>query len=169
MTNLDDHEAPRIVSESSDSAPRFPNRLPGASSPAAQQRMRATRQRDTKPERLLCEQLDRLGLAYTTNQSPMPGFRRHADVCFSAERVAVFVDGCFWHGCPQHGTLPKANHDWWKAKIDANQWRDANTNRTLEQSGWIVLRFWEHEPADKAARVIANVVGCRRLDPSFEI
>lgn len=126
--------------------------------------MKATHRRSTKPERLLCEELDRLGLKYMIDQAPIPGLRRRADVCFSEARVAAFVDGCFWHGCPQHGTFPKANHDWWQAKIETNRQRDMDTDRSLADAGWIVLRFWEHEAASDAARIIAEALEQRTVD-----
>lgn len=76
--------------------------------------------------------------------------------------VAVFVDGCFWHRCPLHGTLPKANADWWLAKLDRNVERDRETDLLLVASGWQVLRFWEHEEPAAAAATIAGAVGARR-------
>jgi DNA mismatch endonuclease (patch repair protein) len=75
--------------------------------------------------------------------------------------VAVFVDGCFWHGCPVHGTWPKANAEWWRAKILRNVQRDRDTDETLSEAGWKVLRFWEHEDPVKAARTVARVVSAR--------
>lgn len=161
MGNHDDNGPHRPPSGSPPSTPRFPDRLPEASSAAARNRMKATRQRGTKAEQLLCEALDRLGLSYAVDQAPIPGLHRRADVCFVEARVAVFVDGCFWHGCPLHGTSPKANQDWWRAKIDTNRRRDDDTNRTLTDAGWMVLRFWEHEAPDAAAQVVADVVANR--------
>lgn len=162
MSERHNRDADQVPSKSPKvAAVRFPNRLPGASSTAARSRMKATRRRGTKAEQLLCEALDRLGLSYAVDQEPIPGLRRRADVCFVEVRVAVFVDGCFWHGCPLHGTSPKANQDWWRAKIETNQRRDDDTSRILTEAGWIVLRFWEHEAPDAAARVVADVVANR--------
>jgi DNA mismatch endonuclease (patch repair protein) len=76
--------------------------------------------------------------------------------------VAVFIDGCFWHGCPHHGVTPKANRDWWRAKLDANRRRDADTDAHLRGIGWSPLRFWEHEPATDVADVIEREVRGRR-------
>jgi DNA mismatch endonuclease (patch repair protein) len=88
--------------------------------------------------------------------------RRRADVVFINVRLAVFVDGCFWHGCPTHGTWPKANAAWWKAKIEANRRRDADTDDRLRAKGWFVLRFWAHEDPINAARHIATFIEGRR-------
>ena len=73
-------------------------------------------------------------------------------------KVAVFVDGCFWHGCPDHGTWPKKNASFWKQKIEQNQARDRETNRYLEELGWAVVRVWEHEDAGLACERIVNLV-----------
>ena len=120
--------------------------------------MRAARQRNTTAEVLLRAELDRLGLSYLVDQCPLPSLRRRADVLWAAERVAVFVDGCFWHGCPIHGTWPKQNADFWKEKIEANQRRDADTDRRLTEARWTVIRVWEHEDPAAAAERIASVV-----------
>lgn len=72
--------------------------------------------------------------------------------------MAVFVDGCFWHGCPAHASFPRNNATWWKDKIEQNRRRDRDTNRALEEAGWTVVRVWEHEQPDEAADLIANIV-----------
>jgi DNA mismatch endonuclease (patch repair protein) len=77
--------------------------------------------------------------------------RRRADVVFPRRRVAVFVDGCFWHGCPEHATSPKHNAEWWKEKLAANVRRDRDTDRRLSEAGWLVFRIWEHEDPRTAA------------------
>ena len=87
--------------------------------------------------------------------------RRRADVVFPRQRVAVFVDGCFWHGCPEHRTDPRANADWWRAKIEANIARDRDTDARLRTAGWLPIRVWEHEQADVAANAIASAVRTR--------
>ena len=81
---------------------------------------------------------------------PVPTIRRTADIVFSRRRVAVFVDGCFWHGCPEHRTYPKANAEWWSAKLERNIERDADTDRRLSEAGWTVVRIWEHESPEGA-------------------
>lgn len=132
--------------------------VPPPSSPAAAKRLRSTRRRDTGPELALRALLHSRGLRYRVDFAPVSGVRRRADVVFSGARVAVFVDGCFWHGCPEHATWPKANADWWRGKILMNKQRDADTDRRFAAAGWKVVRVWEHEPPGKAAdRVHATV------------
>jgi DNA mismatch endonuclease (patch repair protein) len=97
------------------------------------------------------------GLRYRVDAA-LPGMRRRADLLFRSARVAVFIDGCFWHGCPEHGTRPKSNSDWWAEKIADNVRRDRDTDRQLAEHGWRALRVWEHEAADAAARRIASAV-----------
>lgn len=90
---------------------------------------------------------------------PVPGRRRRTiDVAFTRLKVAVFLDGCFWHGCPIHGTMPKANQAWWADKLQANRARDDDTDRHLRGEGWQVVRFWEHEKADDVASTVSRVV-----------
>jgi DNA mismatch endonuclease (patch repair protein) len=113
--------------------------------------MQATRGRDTAPELALRRELHRRGLRYRVDMPVVPGLRRRADIVFTRARVAVFVDGCYWHGCPQHATFAKSNAEFWAAKIAANQARDADTGRRLRQAGWTVVRVWEHDTAEAAA------------------
>jgi DNA mismatch endonuclease (patch repair protein) len=121
-------------------------------------RMRRQGKRDTKPETLLRKQLQGRGLRYRINAKPIPDLRRTADLVFRQSKIAVFVDGCFWHGCPEHSRPTKSHTKWWAEKIDANRRRDAETTALLEQAGWAVLRVWEHEdPATAADRVEAAV------------
>jgi len=126
--------------------------VPEASSPAALARMRRQGRRDTKPELVIRRLLHARGMRYRVDVSPLPGMRRRADIVFTRARVAVFVDGCFWHGCPLHATKPKANAEWWADKLATNQARDVATDRQLRDAGWTVLRYWEHDgPASVAA------------------
>ena len=113
--------------------------------------MQATRQKNTKPEKALQAELARLGLTFEVDTRPLPQLPRRADIVFRPEQVAVFVDGCFWHGCPIHGTWPKENADFWRQKIEANKARDLNTDQALENAGWSVVRVWEHESKEAAA------------------
>jgi len=92
--------------------------------------------------------------------------RRRADIAFTKGRLAVFVDGCFWHGCPTHGTWPKANAGWWKAKIEGNRRRDADTDDRLRAQGWFVVRLWAHDDPGVASRRIAALVKSRRVTVS---
>lgn len=116
--------------------------------------------RDTKPELALRRAVWRLGLRYRVDVAPIRG-RRRADLVFTRAKVAVYLDGCFWHSCPAHATTPKANREWWVAKLDANVRRDRDTDRRLAEAGWTVVRVWEHEPADLAAERIALMVRAR--------
>lgn len=136
--------------------------VPGPSSPSARNRMIAVRRSETIAETEIRRALDKLGMIYETNVRPLPNLARTADVLFRAERVAVFVDGCFWHGCPIHGTQAKTNAEFWRKKIEANQRRDSDTNCILMEHDWIVVRVWEHEAADEAASRIAEIVGARQ-------
>jgi DNA mismatch endonuclease (patch repair protein) len=119
--------------------------------------MQAVKRRDTKPELVLRSELHRRGLRFFVDRAPLPGIRRRADLVFPRKRVAVYVDGCFWHGCPIHGTWPKNNAAWWREKIETNQARDRDTDRRLEEAGWIVVRVWEHEAATAADTVVQVV------------
>ncbi|MEV5963766.1 very short patch repair endonuclease [Kribbella sp. NPDC051952] len=119
-------------------------------------RMSRQARRDTKPEIELRRRLHRLGYRYRVNH-PLPGMpRRRADLTFTAKRVVVFVDGCFWHGCPEHGTSPRNNGAWWAEKLRKNVERDRETDARLSAIGWIVIRIWEHEDSDAAT---SRVVG----------
>ncbi len=109
--------------------------------------------RDTAPELALRRELWSRGLRYRVDATPTPG-RRRADLVFARARVAVYVDGCFWHRCPEHSTTPTRNRAWWAAKLDANVARDRATDDELEAAGWVVVRVWEHEdPLEAAERV----------------
>jgi DNA mismatch endonuclease (patch repair protein) len=110
--------------------------------------------RDTKPELLLRQELHRRGLRYRV-QIKVPGNnRRTIDIAFTRVRLAVYVDGCFWHGCPEHHVRPRVNSEWWRWKIERNQQRDRDTDEQLAQAGWDVLRIWEHVEVRAAADVV---------------
>ena len=131
---------------------------PKASSAAAKKRMQSTRQKNTSAEVRLRSELHRLGLRFRLNKRLIPKLRRTVDIVFSKIRLAVFVDGCFWHGCPQHATCPKSNSQFWLDKIKTNMQRDLDTNRRLEELGWKVIRIWEHEDPKDAAQKIYRIV-----------
>jgi DNA mismatch endonuclease (patch repair protein) len=125
-------------------------------------RMSRQATRDTDPEMELRRRLHAAGLRYRVHTRPLPGLRRTADVVFPRARVAVFVDGCFWHSCPDHGTAPLTNAQWWAAKLSRNVARDADTDRRLTEAGWLVVRVWEHEDPVVAADRVAKAVRSRR-------
>jgi DNA mismatch endonuclease (patch repair protein) len=114
----------------------------------------------TGPELLLRRALHRRGLRYRVNFRGLPG---RPDVAFTRARLAVFVDGCFWHRCPEHGSLPKNNRNWWAAKLDRNVERDREQDETLRALGWLSIRVWEHEDPLTAADHI-ETVWRRRVD-----
>jgi len=120
--------------------------------------MSVARRRDTKPEVDVRRLLHGRGLRYRVNY-PVPGRpRRTIDIAFTRAHVAVFIDGCFWHRCPEHGTRPRSNADWWNGKLQRNVARDAHTSEELSARGWTVLRYWEHEDPVIVARTIESVV-----------
>ncbi|WP_436502184.1 very short patch repair endonuclease [Actinokineospora sp. HUAS TT18] len=126
--------------------------------PEISARMSRQRSRDTDTELALRRALHALGLRYRVHRRPLPGVRREVDVVFTRARVAVFIDGCFWHGCPEHATWPRANADFWRLKIETNRGRDRDTDAVFAAAGWLVVRVWEHEdPITAAARVSAAV------------
>lgn len=105
----------------------------------------------TGPEFAVRRELHRRGLRFRVNVSDLPGRR---DIVLTRAKVAIFVDGCFWHGCLQHAVAPKANASWWRAKLDANVARDRRNGSTLQESGWLVVRVWGHESPVAAADMI---------------
>lgn len=138
---------------------------PPASSPPVRAVMQGNRAVDTRPEVAVRSELHRRGLRFRKHVQPVATLRCQADVVFPRERIAVFVDGCWWHGCPQHGTRPKTNSEYWDAKLDRNLARDGRNNRLLSEAGWTVVRAWEHEPASEVADRVAETVRGRRKAP----
>lgn len=108
---------------------------PAASSPTVERRMQRQRRKDTKPELALRKALFSMGLRYRVDRAVLPGTRRRADIVFGPVQVAVYVDGCFWHSCPVHRTLPKSNATWWADKLAANERRDRETDQRLTMKG----------------------------------
>ena len=127
-----------------------------ASSPLARKVMQGNRSRDTAPEMAVRRLLHAAGFRYRVSVRPEPGLRRTADIVFTRRKIAVFIDGCYWHGCPEHCQLTSSNYDYWLKKIDGNRHRDSQTNVYLRSAGWTVLRYWEHVPAED---VFAEIVG----------
>lgn len=132
--------------------------IPAAGQPlsaAVRRVMQANRRRDTKPEVRLRSALHRAGYRFRVDLPVQAVDRRvRVDVAFPGRRVAVFVDGCFWHGCPEHGNVPRHNAQYWEAKLRRNVDRDSEVTRALESVGWRVVRIWEHETLDTATRAV---------------
>ena len=124
--------------------------------------MQAARQRNTAPEIAIRRRLFACGLRYRVDHRVIPSLNRRADIVFVGARVAVFVDGCFWHGCPRHGTKPRANAAWWSEKLAKNRHRDLETTRVLKRANWHVIRIWEHEDSERAVARITIALRERR-------
>jgi len=133
-----------------------------ASTPEARRRMQRVRQKNTSAEAALRRELHARGIRYRVHVPVLTKPHRVADVAFSGLRVAVFVDGCFWHGCPAHATWPKQNAEFWRAKIETNMARDRDTDERLCAQGWKVIRVWAHEEPKIAAGHIAYILERRR-------
>jgi DNA mismatch endonuclease, patch repair protein len=129
-----------------------------ASNDAVRASMQGNRSRDTSPELALRRELHKLGLRYRVNIRPIGTWRGTADVVFTRRRVVVFVDGCFWHGCPDHYKAPKTTGDFWQNKLVGNVTRDRLVQERLEEAGWEVIRVWEHESPAEAAAQIAETI-----------
>lgn len=132
-----------------------------ASSDDVRVRMQRTPRRDTRPELALRRAVHARGLRYRVSIRPLPSLRRTADLVFTRAKVAVFVDGCFWHGCPQHYYVSGTNGEYWSLKISKNRERDADTDRRLVEAGWVVVRVWEHEDVLAATERVVEAVAQR--------
>jgi DNA mismatch endonuclease, patch repair protein len=142
--------------------PRLPP-TPAASSAAVRARLQRLPSRNTKPELAVRRSLHALGFRYRINaRLPLAQVRRSADLIFGPAKVAVFIDGCWIHRCPEHYAPSKSNSDWWAAKIEGNERRDRDTDRRLVEIGWLPLRAWTHEPLDEVVTRIAETVLARR-------
>jgi DNA mismatch endonuclease (patch repair protein) len=124
--------------------------------------MQGNRSQDTSAEIAVRSALHRRGLRYRVHAKPLEGLRCKADLVFRPVKVAVFIDGCFWHGCPVHGRQPETNQPYWSAKIARNIARDHRNNRVLADAGWVAIRIWEHEDPELAAERVADEVASRR-------
>jgi DNA mismatch endonuclease (patch repair protein) len=120
--------------------------------------MQSNRSRDTAPEVALRSALHRRGLRFRKHVRPVPGVACTVDVLFPTERLALFIDGCYWHSCPQHASSPITNGEWWRAKLAATRERDLRNTQTLNDAGWTVLRIWEHEEVEAAATRVSEVL-----------
>lgn len=134
---------------------------PDASSEAVRVRMSKQKRRDTKAELLVRRELHARGLRFRVDAKPEMDMRVRGDIVWRSLKLIVFIDGCFWHGCPQHATRPAANVEWWATKLDGNVARERRTDAELKRRGWEVLRFWEHEEpaavADEIGRARARL------------
>lgn len=133
-----------------------------ASSPGVRASMQSNKGRDTKPEVALRSAVHAAGLRYRVSTRPLSDLRRTADLVFPKAKVAVFLDGCFWHGCPDHHTVAATNPKFWAEKVEGNRLRDRDTDRRLAEAGWTSIRVWEHEDPAEAAQRIRAVVVARR-------
>lgn len=136
---------------------------PGSSSEAVSRRMSTLKRKDNEVELSVRRLLHAAGFRYRVHY-PVPGMpRRTIDIAFPRAKVAVFIDGCFWHGCPEHGTKPGSNSEWWSTKLTTNAMRDEDTSRWLGARGWLVLRAWEHQCPEV---VVTRVLGALQNRPS---
>lgn len=131
---------------------------PAASSESVRLQMSKQRRRDTQAELLVRKLLHARGVRYRIDARPEPDLRCKADIMWKSLRLVVFIDGCFWHGCPDHASKPKANGEWWAQKLDANVRRDRRTDAELTERGWTVMRFWEHEEPTTVADAICSLL-----------
>lgn len=129
--------------------------------------MRSNTRSGTSPELKLRRALFARGLRYRVDYPVHVGVHKliHTDLTFPRHKIAVFVDGCFWHSCPEHGSIPKSNNEYWVPKLIRNQARDLEQTEALESNGWVVVRVWEHEVRldDNLEAVVDSVEGCLRL------
>jgi DNA mismatch endonuclease (patch repair protein) len=136
---------------------------PAPSSYVAQRTMQANRRADTKPEIELRAALHARGLRFRKDflVRTSSGVKTKVDVAFTRAQIAVFVDGCFWHGCPEHGVIPRANSHYWEPKLNRNRKRDREVTASLESDGWTVVRFWEHELLEDAVEQVSSMLDLR--------
>lgn len=131
--------------------------------------MVANRKRDTGPELRLRSALHRRGLRFRVTSRVEPEIRVVADIVFAGARVAVFVDGCFWHGCSDHGTTPKTNSEYWVPKIERTRIRDKIVDDMLQNAGWESIHIWEHELVEEAAARVAAAIRARSKPLTAEV
>jgi DNA mismatch endonuclease, patch repair protein len=117
----------------------------------------------TRPEVEIQNALRKLGFTFSTNVKPIQSFRCNADIVFRSLRLCIFIDGCFWHGCPKHFRLPKSNTAWWREKMVMNRAKDRRQRVYLTANGWAVLSFWEHVPRTEIVAEIVRFVAKKPL------
>jgi DNA mismatch endonuclease (patch repair protein) len=133
-------------------------KTPAPSSATASQRLKQVRQRDTDCELAVRKVLHRRGFRYFVDRRAEPDIKVRADMLFPRTKLAIFIDGCFWHGCPEHRTLPRSNTDWWTNKFSQNRARDEQGTAALTNRGWTVLRFWAHEDPELVVDLIKSTI-----------
>lgn len=146
--------------------------LSWASSPAVRRSMLGNKSRDTKPELVVRKYLHAAGFRYRVHARPIKDWNRRADLVFPRAKIAIFVNGCYWHGCPKHYKEPKTNTAYWAKKIGRNVERDTETLKRLTNQGWMVISIWEHEDLIKRAQKIGVRIQKRRerlVKTHFEI
>ena len=124
--------------------------------------MQGNRRRDTRPEVAVRSAVHQRGLRYRVDDQPLPDLRRRADLVFRPAKVAVFVDGCLWHGCPKHCRIPETHEDYWMQKIGGNIARDRDTDSRLRDADWLPLRIWEHDDPQAGADRVAEAITARK-------
>lgn len=140
---------------------RRPEPSPKAADEATRLRMSRTRSRNNARELSLRSALHRRGLRFRLHRKVLAGSTRTVDIVFPRAMLAIFLDGCFWHGCPLHASWPKTNGDWWRSKIEVNRRRDRDTDERLAAIGWGVLRIWGHESLKEAVTRVESTLGER--------
>lgn len=163
-------DAMRLVERSYDRVVEHQGAGPSwASSVGVRRSMKSNRRRDTRPELAIRKQLFAQGVRYRVDYPLSFDKRRRADIVFPRQRIAVFIDGCFWHGCTEHYAAPRTNMEFWSRKVAGNRSRDQDTNERLAEAGWLVLRFWEHEAPGVIVETVLAARACRsesRRSPS---
>lgn len=127
--------------------------------------MMSNRGKDTSPELALRKRLHGLGARFRKHRRPLPGVRCEADLLFPRVKLAVFVDGCFWHGCPEHTSYPITNREWWLRKLEGNKSRDRKNDEMLRLAGWTIVRLWEHQGVEEMAAEVLHVLTALRGGP----
>jgi DNA mismatch endonuclease (patch repair protein) len=154
------------VSKSAVQAAAKGKAYPFVTDPGRAANMRSNRRTDTKPEIALRSALHAMGYRYRKDfRLDLPLRRVRPDIAFTGRKVAVFVDGCFWHACPEHGSQPKSNEWYWSPKLVKNVERDRAADEALRQAGWTVVRLWEHVPLPDAVALVVSAVGEPRRAP----
>ncbi|MEE3851786.1 very short patch repair endonuclease [Gordonia sp. LSe1-13] len=143
-------------------SPKSTQERPPASSESVRSRMSKQKRKDTQAELLVRRALHSRGVRFRVGVRPEPALRVRGDIVWRGLKLIVFIDGCFWHGCPEHATRPRANAEWWAEKLDNNVRRDRRTDADLSDRDWHVLRFWEHEDPEDVADVICAKLGALR-------